>query len=87
MVVGVACPDAAHATWDTLHRFGWSVLDDPPYSPDFSPCDCHVFGPLKKGRWFDSNEVVREAVEQWFIQQLVSFAEGMTNLCIIGTSA
>jgi hypothetical protein len=56
---------AAHATWDTLRHFGWGVLDHPPYRPDPSPCDCHVFGPLKKtlkGRRFNSDEVVREAV-------------------------
>jgi hypothetical protein len=56
-------PHAAHATRDTLSRFGWGVLDHPSYSPDISPCDYHVFGPLK-GRWFDSDEAVREAVEQ-----------------------
>jgi histone-lysine N-methyltransferase SETMAR len=78
------CPHAAHATRDTLCRSGWGVLDHPPYSPDLSPCDYHVFGPLKKtlkGRWFNSDEAVREAVEQWFIQQPVSFfAEGITKL-------
>jgi hypothetical protein len=43
-----------------------------------------VFGPLKKtlkGRRFNSDEAVREAVEQSFIQQPVSFfAEGITKL-------
>jgi histone-lysine N-methyltransferase SETMAR len=43
-----AHPHAAHATRDTLRRFGWGVLDHPPYSPDLSPCEYHVFGPLKK---------------------------------------
>jgi transposase len=79
-----ARPHAAHATLDTLHRFGWGVLDHPPYSPDISPCDCHVFGQLKKtlkGRQFDSDETVREAVEQWFIQQPVSFfTDSITKL-------
>jgi hypothetical protein len=76
-------PHAAYATRDTLHHFGWGVLDHPPYSPDLSPCDYHEFGPLKKtlkGRWFNFDEAVREAVEQWFIQQPVSFAEGITEL-------
>jgi uncharacterized protein YggL (DUF469 family) len=42
-----------------------------------------VFGPLKKtlkGRRFNCDEEVREAVEEWFIQQPVSFAEGITKL-------
>jgi hypothetical protein len=41
------------------------------------------FGLLKKtlkGRQFNSDEAVREAVEQWFIQQPVSFAAGITKL-------
>jgi histone-lysine N-methyltransferase SETMAR len=79
-----ARPHAAHATRDTLPRFGWGVLDNPPYSPELSPCNYHVFGPLKKtlkGRRFNSDEAVREAVEQWFIQQPVFFfAEGITKL-------
>jgi histone-lysine N-methyltransferase SETMAR len=78
-----ACPHAAHVTWDTLRLFGWDVLDHPTYSPGLTPCDYHVFGPLKKtlkGRRFNSDEADREAVEQWFIQQPVSFfAEGITK--------
>jgi hypothetical protein len=73
----------------TQHGTPYAVLAGvfwitPPYSPDLSPCDYHVFGPLKKtlkGRWFNSDEAVREAVELWFIQQPVSFfAEGITKL-------
>jgi hypothetical protein len=79
-----AHPHAAHATWDTLRRFGWSVLDHPAYSPDISPCDSHVFGPLKKtmkGRKFNSDGAVLEAVVQWFIQKpLPFFAESITKL-------
>jgi hypothetical protein len=45
-----------------------------------------VCGPIKKtlkGRQFNSDEAVREAVEQWFIQQPVSFsAEGITKLVL-----
>jgi hypothetical protein len=41
-----------------------------------------MFGPLKKtlkGRRFNSDEAVLEAVEHWFIQQPVSFAEDITK--------
>jgi hypothetical protein len=75
---------AAHATRDILRCFGWGVLDHPPYSLDLCLCDYHVFGPLKKtlkGRRFNSDEAVHEAVEQCFIQQPMSFfAEGITKL-------
>jgi histone-lysine N-methyltransferase SETMAR len=77
-----ARPHAAHTTWDTLRRFGWGVLDHPPYRPDLSLCDCHVFGPLKKtlkGRRFNSDEAVREAVEQW-VHPATFFVEGITKL-------
>jgi len=26
----------------------WTALEHPPYSPDLSPCDYHMFGPLKE---------------------------------------
>ncbi|GFX14258.1 hypothetical protein TNCV_1767521 [Trichonephila clavipes] len=29
-------------------RFQWEVLDHPPYTPDLTPSDFHLFGPLKK---------------------------------------
>lgn len=31
-----------------LAVFKWEQLDHPPCSPDMSPCDFQVFGPLKK---------------------------------------
>jgi hypothetical protein len=33
-----------------------------------------------KGRQFNSDEAVHEALDQWFIQQPVSFVEGITKL-------
>ncbi|GBM47399.1 hypothetical protein AVEN_257993-1 [Araneus ventricosus] len=29
----------------------WEVFDHSPYSPDLSPFDCHMFGPLKIKRF------------------------------------
>jgi hypothetical protein len=59
----------------------WITPLTAPISPHVT---YHVFGPLKKtlkGRRFNSDEAVREAVEQWFIQQPMSFfAEGITKL-------
>jgi hypothetical protein len=48
----------------------WRVFNHPPYNPDLSPCDFHVFGPLKK---FGSDDDVKAAVVQWFQQQPVGF--------------
>jgi hypothetical protein len=54
---------AAHATRDTLSRFSWGVLDHPPHSPDFSPCD--IFGPLKKTLKSRLSITMRRFVRQW----------------------
>ena len=45
----------------------WEVLQHPPYSPDLSPCDYHVFGTLKKslkGRRFKLDAEVEFAVSE-----------------------
>ncbi|CAH0556716.1 unnamed protein product [Brassicogethes aeneus] len=33
---------------ETLNELGWETLEDPPYSPDLSPRDYYLFGPLKE---------------------------------------
>ena len=71
-----ALPHLAQASKNQLQTFGWEILEHPPYSPDLSHCDFHVFGPLKKslkGRRLASNEEVKDTVEEWFRTQLHSF--------------
>ena len=54
---------------DLLGRMKWEVLQHSPFIPDLSPCDYHVFGPLKKslkGRRFKSDSEVEFAVSEWF---------------------
>ncbi|GBO26065.1 hypothetical protein AVEN_258180-1 [Araneus ventricosus] len=41
-------PHVAKKTLEFLEKFRWEVLQHPPYSLDISPCDSHIFGPLKK---------------------------------------
>jgi histone-lysine N-methyltransferase SETMAR len=43
-----AHPHTANSVRNTLQRFGWEVLQHPPYSPDLSLCDFHIFGDLKR---------------------------------------
>jgi hypothetical protein len=65
-----ARPHAAHATRDTLRRFGLGCSGSPPLWLS------RVWA-LEED---SEGEVVCEAVEQWFIQQPVSFsAEGKTK--------
>ncbi|GFW89021.1 hypothetical protein TNCV_2684551 [Trichonephila clavipes] len=43
-------------------------LDHPPYSPDMSPCNLHVLGPLKKhlkGKRFNSDDELNDTVKDW----------------------
>ena len=71
-----ARPHTANLVRDKLQRFGWKTLQHPPYSPDLSPCDFHIFGDLKKdirGRRFHSDEEVQEWVRLWIRQRPTSF--------------
>ena len=38
-----AHPYTTNLVRDKLQRFGWKTLQHPPYSPDLSPCDFHIF--------------------------------------------
>ncbi|XP_015913054.2 histone-lysine N-methyltransferase SETMAR-like [Parasteatoda tepidariorum] len=59
-------PHVSRVTHMELAKFKWETLDHPPYSPDMSPCDFHVFGLLKKhlkGKRFNSDVVLKDAVK------------------------
>ncbi|GFT45434.1 mariner Mos1 transposase [Trichonephila clavipes] len=59
-----------------LDKFKWETLDYTPYSPDMSPCDFHVFGPLKKhpkGKRFNSDDVLKDTVTDWVSSQPQEF--------------
>lgn len=48
---------------------GFQQLNHPPYSPDLAPSDYFLFRNLKKflrGKFFSSDEQVKEAVSDWF---------------------
>ena len=71
-----AHPHTANLVRDKLQRFGWETLQHPPYNPDVSPCDFHIFGDLKKyfhGCRFHSDEEVQEWVRLWINQGPTSF--------------
>lgn len=71
-----ARPHVARLTQGTIEQLRWEVLPHPPYSPDLSPCDYHLFGPLKEalgGKKFKSNEEVMEAVRIWLRMQPKNF--------------
>jgi hypothetical protein len=53
-------------------KLKWDVLPYPPYSPDLSPSDYHLFGPMKGvsgGKIFRNNDEVIAAVQSWIHKQ------------------
>lgn len=81
-----ARPHTAALTREKLEKLGWETLDHPPYSPDLSPCDFHVFGPLKEalgGQKFNSDAEVEAYVRNWLQTRPASFyMEGIGKLPI-----
>jgi len=63
-----ACPHTAAVTVETVQQLGFELLQHPPYSPDLTPSDYHIFGPRKEAlrvRTFTSDEEVKEEVQTW----------------------
>ncbi|GFV67651.1 histone-lysine N-methyltransferase SETMAR [Trichonephila clavipes] len=60
-------PSPAKVTRVELAKFKWEQLDHPPYNPDMSHCNFHVFSPLKKyrkGKRFNSDEKLKGVVSR-----------------------
>jgi len=71
-----ARPHSAALTQEKLSQMYWTVLEHPPYSPNLSPCDYHMFGPLKEalgGQRFDDDEQVENFVRKWLQTRPPSF--------------
>ena len=78
---------------DTVRALKFEVLKHPPYSPDFTPSDFHLFGPMKehlRGQKFaDINEVM-EAMQSWlkatpksfFLEDIRKLVDRWTN-CVV----
>ncbi|KAJ4438533.1 hypothetical protein ANN_14478 [Periplaneta americana] len=72
-----ARPHTARRTTAVLTEFCWELLDHPPYSPDLTPSDLHVFLHLKKflssGERFGNDEELKISVTRWFHSQAAEF--------------
>lgn len=71
-----ARPHTANDTQTLMKKFGWEQMDHPPYSPDLAPSDFHLFRYLKEflgGKRFDTDDEVKEAVEDWLSSQAADF--------------
>ncbi|PRD32520.1 UNVERIFIED_CONTAM: Histone-lysine N-methyltransferase SETMAR [Trichonephila clavipes] len=67
-----ALPHVSRVTQMELDKFKWETLDHPPYGPDMSPYDFHVFGPLKKhlkGKRFNLGDILKDTGKDWVSSQ------------------
>jgi len=65
---GCARPHSAALTQEKLAQMYWTALEHLLYSLDLSPCDYHMFGPLKEalgGQRFNDDEQVKNFVCKW----------------------
>lgn len=71
-----ARPHTAKTVNDTLKLLNWEVLSHPPYSPDISPTDYHLFRSMAHGlseQHFHSYEDTRKWLDSWIASKDVSF--------------
>lgn len=84
-------PHVVNKTMSLIGEFGWDVVDHPPYSPDVSPSDVHMFPALKKhlgGMKFANDEeahkavilFLHEAAGSWFGEGIQKFVIQMRKL-------
>jgi len=55
-----------YTTVNLLERWGWEILEHPPYSPDLAPSDFHLFLNTKKhlrAKRFKSHNDVKHEVQ------------------------
>jgi histone-lysine N-methyltransferase SETMAR len=59
-----------------MERWGWEILEHPPYSPDLAPADFHLFPNKKKhlrAKRFKSHDDVKPEVQTWLRGQDPTF--------------
>ena len=71
-----ARPHTSLVTRIKLLELGWEVMPHPLYSPDLAPSDYHLLRSLQKnlkGKTFDSNEVIKNELIQFFASKNQTF--------------
>jgi len=71
-----ARPHTARSTVATIQDLSFECLPHPPYSPDLTPSDFHVFGPLREvmgGKSSRSDEEGQQSAHEWLHSQPKAF--------------
>lgn len=71
-----ARPHIAKMTRAQLQQLGWQTVPHPPYSPDISPCDYHLFRPLKtflSQQHTNTYDSLKTAISNFFDSQTPDF--------------
>jgi len=79
-----ARPHTAKKTWEKISQLGWEVLPHPPYSPDISPTDYHLFLSMSNflsGKKYSSVNDVKNDLSFFFGSKTPQFYErGISSL-------
>jgi transposase len=68
-----ARPHTAACTRALLEHFNWELFDHPPYSPDLTPSNYHLFTYLKnwlESQHFNNNGELMEGVRTWLSSEV-----------------
>jgi len=71
-----ARPHTHFLTRQKIDQLGWELLTHPPYSPDLSPSDYHLFRSMQHGlagERFQNEEVAKLFLQHWFDSKDVAF--------------
>jgi histone-lysine N-methyltransferase SETMAR len=79
-----ARPHVAKIVQEKLEELGWETLPHPPYSPDISPSDYHLFRSMRShlaGNKFKEVQEVEKWIADFFASKQANFyAEGIHSL-------
>lgn len=57
-------PHTAHVTAETIRDIHFERLPLLPYSPDFTHCEYHIFGPFKEALGLKTSDLVKKCKRQ-----------------------
>ena len=79
-----ARPHKARDTQAVLDRLGIKTVTHPPYSPDISPCDYHIFRSMQNfldGKQLKNERDLEDVIEDWVESRPAGFWEdGVASL-------